>query len=219
MKAYRKAVHSAITLTIFLTFSFAMATSALASLTYTYVGNPFTQYYGFENPSISYMKPYVTNIMLSFTVSAPLKDSASRQPVAWLEPGEVDPEGNIKWGYTIGYNSTGEPFHPMTIPEGALRIDVASKNNIITDWGIDFDWWCSGDGCHHVMLASTPRQDEYIAVTRTADYPTEHCDTTVALNRNAPGKWTVVPVPPSILLLGSGLIGLWGWRRKQLKAN
>jgi len=204
-------------LLISLAFTFIIAKDALAFFTYTYTGNLFNEYYGFENPSTSFMKPYVTNINLSFTVSSQLTDSTSLKPVAWqLSPGAWDDGYN---GYTIDYNNSGVPFNPMTIPEGGFRIAAASTNNIITDWSIYFDWWCSGDGCHHIILASTPRQDEYIAVTRTSDWPNERYDTTIALNRDAPGKWTVVPVPPSILFLGSGLIGLWGWQRKHFKFN
>ena len=44
-------------------------------------------------------------------------------------------------------------------------------------------------------------------------YPDQNDVFTIDYGPNFRGEQAVVPVPPSMLLLGSGLLGLVGWRR------
>lgn len=117
----------------------------------------------------------------------------------------VDEINNTQGNWFQGFSTIGGYSSPIssTVDSGWLGIDY---NGIIGTGGRVTLWYDAGAGWHE-LAAYAPdfSQDPYFSImgkTQTG--------TSLSFQVN---QVQLTPVPPGVLLLGSGLLGLVGWRR------
>jgi len=191
-------------LLISLTFTFIMATDALAIYTYTYTGNPVSGDSFYEGGTVT----------ASFTSQNLLSDSGTLKGLSlWSEDSWISFRAN---------SGAGPTFDPM-VQGGQADISLAIINGVITDWDFYgyFGYMGQLDGAENWYLTSTPDGDD-MSHTYLKSINPESLGTDVG-EANGPGKWTItnsssspVPEPTTILLLGFGLMGL-AWVRGKLQ--
>jgi hypothetical protein len=154
--------------------------AARADVTYTYTGNPFT----------SVTRPYTLtdSITGSFVLSQPLADNLAETEIFPLSFSFYD-------GQEVLSNTTSETTSVFDVATNAA--------GTIDAWDISMRQASSGIGINTT--------DD---MTGTNDSVTAQgiIVLTLASNVDDPGTWmvapTVVPEPPPVALLGSGLLGL-----------
>jgi PEP-CTERM motif len=175
-------------------------TSALADTMYTYTGNPFTS--GSSGPPDA---PFTTSDSVSgwFTIAAPL--------AANLAIGSITPTA---YSFSNGVETftNGEPFSLFTFVVGT------DATGAINEWGIEVN---GIEAQHEFLTISSPMQTTDLG---TLPPPNDVSNELIGQNFNDPGTWvsdapppsTVTPEPSSLILLGSGALGLVGIMRQRI---
>jgi 5'-nucleotidase/UDP-sugar diphosphatase len=179
-----------------------------------------------EDTDISGFLPFGDIIGTLQNVSVATFLSALENSVSQLPPPYEIPDGRFL--QIAGFNYTWDPFAPagsrivdVYLNDGttlvqngvvvsSLGLNIAA-NHYIAQGGDFYSWgsatWLStGVGDNVALSAFLQVQGPLEGLVRAADYPV-----------GGEGRIQPVPEPATMLLLGSGLVGLWGLRRKLRK--
>ena len=207
MNAYRKPACKVTIVLVSLSLCIVMATEVRSDYTYSYNGQPFTIF--FQNWDEGY-----TNISGSVTLTAQLplnSTSTNYQPVSF----------NFTDGPNV-YNQTNSDY----------AFYFATANGIITGWSVAMmtgipDPLMMYDAYHiYTVYDKTQMYFNEQAVAEHQGPPVQWDPVIIpgplitnTAYASAPGQWSnsSVPIPTTLLLLGSGLLGLFGFRRKLCK--
>jgi PEP-CTERM motif len=164
--------------------------SALADeTTYTYIGNPYTI---FENLTC----PPDCAISGSFTVASPLGDNFDGFILDLVAFSFTD------GGITISSAGGGLPQQPFAV--------ITNASGAITGWGIDVQLGNCLPSCDVLATGSVGSSPLFNMDETVVDLPTGFF--LDAGNNSIPGSWSSssisTPEPSSLLLLGTGLLGL-----------
>jgi hypothetical protein len=199
----------------------ATASVALADTTYTYTGNPFTDFSGI------YPLSGTSNVSGSFTVAqalAPNLFDAQVTPTTW---GFTD--GHFFWGPGDYLDANGDGKPNGLVGTGAFVITTDSNGNI-TNWGISLhiegpitlSSICNNSSGTIDYTLFTNNGEDFSIDSFNGTPPTSCLNGDDADNAGTPGTWTisttgsggaggggtVVPEPSGLQLLGAGMVGL-----------
>jgi hypothetical protein len=200
---FNKSFHSfkPIVLLLFI-FMLTMPLPSQASYVYTYTGNPF-----------SYHPPYATNLSGSFTVLSALAPSTTLELTPYTVGGMI-----ANYEFTDGHSTWNTGNYVTAISPDLFS---SSKFTVTTNsTGEITAWFLNIFSPFGNITTFTP---EYMPEDLTVVYDNVNVFNNYnAYNFNAPGTWTkteqpTVPAPATLLLLGSGLVGLTGFRKKLKK--
>jgi hypothetical protein len=166
---------------------------AHADITYYYTGNPYNvgaiTYDYSRNPYNTIDFPALgSNLTASVTFDSVVTENFS---------GLVGSSDIVSWSITSG---------PITITTGlgvASEVEFVFSNGVITSW-----IWSGATG--PFLAFSAGSSDGF-----NEDYITQGFVNFSTSLLGKPGTWSAaVPEPATMLLLGSGLLGIWGTRKK-----
>jgi hypothetical protein len=167
-----------------------LAAPAKADSTETYTGNPYTT---IAVPSSGYTT--ANSITATLTFKNPLPADAS-----------------LAYGYGgIGTPTATDPLEAFVISDGAATFNLSDGLNIflVTGSGGQIVAWFVG-GCGSPCSSAINIDTQFgLPSPFTNDGSTQGSyGTALAYNTDDPGKWTSVPEPSSLLMLGAGILGL-----------
>jgi PEP-CTERM motif len=169
-----------------------LAAPAKADSVDTYTGNPYT--------TVSSGYTTANSITATLTFENPLPANAS---LAYGNGG-------------IGTPTATDPLEAFVITDGAVTLNLTDGFNIflVTGGGGQIVAWFVG-GCGSPCSSAINIDTEFglpsPIVTLGFDGSSQGSGGTVlAYNTDDPGKWTGVPEPSSLLMLGAGILGLAG---------
>jgi hypothetical protein len=184
-------------------FAIAAAPPARADTTYTYTGNPFTDFSGTDACTAGVGECCIS---VSFTVGSPLPDNLA-YPFFLTTP--------LSFSITDGVNTLTELNALPFLGNPLIYVGTGPGGQI-------GNWYVQEDG--------TIGQDQFILGTFGPECSIG-CDSTdnlsptsygFAASSDEPGSWTITttPEPSSLMLLGIGLLGMAGaWRWRKLGQN
>jgi hypothetical protein len=186
-------------------FGFAPSARADGFTTYTYIGQPFTDFFGGDSCSNGVGECSLSG---SLNYASPLPPNARIWSIG-NSPGGQNPVfvPLLSFSFTDGVhtlNGTGPFFGPNGFP-AELFLETGPDGQIV-EWGTNF-----------ITNFSIFSIDSSSFVNESFDDASFGPDE--AFNSNAPGTWTATPEPSSLLLLGTGLLGAVVLRRKWLKVD
>jgi hypothetical protein len=184
----------------------------LAETIYTYTGNPFTQ--GFDGTTFfpSPVAPFTSNDSISgwFSVATPLGANFCVSLPCQITP--------TAFSFTDGVDTFTESnvMGSVFFPTGSQFFISTDVHGDIIDWSIS------------LLIQSSPSTSRSLD-SEIFGMPIDQgrVQDVFATNNHNPGTWTVssgdvshVPEPSTLLLVGSGIVGLAGGiRRRARKSN
>ncbi len=195
--------------------AFGLAPSpAGAAVVYSYIGNNFTTFTD-STPVPAGTYDMTMQVTGSFTVMAPLLSlpsmtdiSASVLSYSFSDGRQTLDNGNSTFGiFRMSSDAAGSPT--------AWQLDVISAFPVPS---------MVGDVSRRIITANEPPSTPFdlgnIIECTSIFVATGTCSSALgddAIRRATPGTWTVtpavVPLPPAVLLFGSGLVALFGFAR------
>ncbi len=169
------------------------APAAASPMLYTYTGLDWTNSFG----SGYVPSPAGSNLTIQFTYDGPLPGTYS--------------DLTLTTNFTM--TSGGITLNSWEHQSGNLSIMIAAiGGSLPTRWYFNIN--DVGGGTGYAMNAGYPEAFDS-ATTDLYYYATNNQTFQSSSITSFQGTWTAVavPLPPSVLLLGSGLLGLAGWRR------
>jgi hypothetical protein len=170
-----------------------VAASAKADSSETYIGNAYTN---ISVPSSGYTT--ANSITATLTFQNPLPTDAS-----------------LSYGFGgIGMPTATDSLEAFVISDGAASLNLTDGFNIFLVTGTEGQivaWFVGGCGspCSSAINIDTQYGLPSPFATLGLDGSTQGSSGTVlAFNTDDPGKWTSVPEPSSLLMLGVGILGL-----------
>jgi hypothetical protein len=182
-----------------------LAASAKADSSETYTGNAYTN---IPVPSSGYTT--ANSITATLTFLNPLPANAS-----------------LSYGFGgIGTPTAMDPLVAFVITDGAVTLNLTDGFNIflVTGSGGQIVSWFVG-GCASPCSSAINIDTQFGLPSPFATLGLDGSSqgssgTLLADNRDDPGKWTSVPEPSSLLILGAGILGLAGLSiKKSLLSN
>ena len=170
----------------------SIAGPAKADSVETYTGNPYTTV---AVPSSGYTTANFITATLTFENPLP-------------------PDASLAYGYGgIGTPTATDPLEAFVISDGAVTLNLSDGLNIFLVTGSEgqiISWFVGGCAapCSSGLNIDTwfglpaPFGPGFDGSTQGAS------GTVLAYNTDDPGKWTTVPEPSSLLMLGAGILGL-----------
>jgi hypothetical protein len=182
-----------------------LAAPAKADSSETYTGNAYTN---FPVQGSGYTS--ANSITATLTFQNPLPANAS-----------------LSYGFGgIGMPTATDPLEAFVITDGAVTLNLSDGFNIflVTGSGGQIVAWFVGaceSPCSSAINIDTEFGLPSPFATLGSDGSTRGSSGTVlAYNTDDPGKWTSVPEPSSLLMLGAGILGLAGFSiKKSLLTN
>jgi hypothetical protein len=185
-------------------FAIALVPTAYADTTYVYTGNPFASFFGADSCSMGVGECSLSG---SFTVAAPLGDN--------LALGSITP---LSFSFTDGVNKITSAD---TLTLDILDVETNSSGQI-DGWYFHFNVNVLGDSTLELTSDTNPPLATEGDLTGVESNVSPYPFSAIADNFNDLGSWSVaavtspVPEPISLTLLGIGLVGVVGLRRKSL---
>jgi hypothetical protein len=190
--------------TIFVTcgvLAMCLAAPAKADSVESYTGNTYTNV---SVPSSGYTT--ASFITATLTFQNPLPSNAS-----------------LAYGYGgIGTRTATDPLLAFSISDGSQTLNLSNGLNIFLVTGSQgqiVSWFVGACGapCSSALNIDTQFGLPGPFATLGADGSTPGSyGTAFAYNTDDPGKWTSVPEPSSLLMLGAGILGLAGLSLKKV---
>jgi|SRR5580700_11498759 hypothetical protein len=189
--------------TIFVTcgvLAMCLAAPVKADSVESYTGNTYTNV---SVPSSGYTT--ASFITATLTFQNPLPSNAS-----------------LAYGYGgLGTPTATDPLLAFSISDGSQTFNLSNGINIFLVTGSQgqiVSWFVGACGapCSSALNIDTQYGLSAPFATLGADGSTQGSGGTVlAYNTNDPGRWTSVPEPSSLLMLGAGILGLAGFSLKR----
>jgi hypothetical protein len=188
--------------TIFVTcgvLAMLFAAPAKADSVESYTGNTYTNV---PVPSSGYTT--ASSITATLTFQNPLPANAS-----------------LAYGYGgLGTPTATDPLLAFSISDGSQTLNLSNGINIFLVTGSQgqiVSWFVGACGapCSSALNIDTQFGLGSPFATLGRDGSTQGYSNPLAYNTDDPGKWTSVPEPSSILMLGAGILGLAGFSLKR----
>ena len=129
-------------------------------------------------------------------------------------------DASLAYGYGgLGTPTATDPLLAFSISDGSQTFNLSDGINIFLVTGSQgqiVSWFVGACGAPCSSALNIDTQFGLPGATLGADGSTQGSGGTVlAYNTDDPGKWTSVPEPSSLLMLGAGILGLAGFSLKR----